>query len=121
MNAMYKSHAGIKKAVALLSGFVEEIGLSSEVHIDLSEETREDFNSRLKPFNTPTGKMILIVSWIRGRDEERSGINEERISEIALEIEEEMGRSGLTGTVYEEFALRVTERYISEWDEKKNS
>ena len=114
MNAVYKSHAGIKKAVVLLSGLVEEIGLSSEVHIDLSEETREGFNSCLEPFNTPTGKMILIVSWIRSRNEERPRINKERFSEIALEIEEEMGYGGLVGTVYEEIALRAAERYIEE-------
>jgi len=43
-------------------------------------------------------------------------VDEKRFSEIALEIEEEMGYFSLTGTIYEEFALRVAERYIAEME-----
>lgn len=105
----------MKEAELFLSGLVTEIRAGSEVHIDLSEEMSEVIHRGFDTvYNAPTGKMTLVVKWKRDRDEKRPVINKERISEIALEVEEEMGYSGLTNAPHGEFALRVAERYIEE-------
>lgn len=105
----------MKEAESFLLDLVAEIRAGSEVHIDLSEETREVKSCWVDAtYCVPTGKMTLIVSWTGDRDSQKLTIDEKRFIEIGLEVQEEMGYSGLTDTVYGEFALRVAERYIAE-------
>lgn len=103
------------EAESFLLNLVTEIRASSEVHIDLSEEMRNIHDPHFPCYTfQPNGNMTLTVSWKRSKVKEKSAIDEKSFSQIAKEIEEEMGYSNLAGTMYEEFAFRVAERYIEE-------
>ncbi len=115
-------HAGKDRAeedtkgiATFLSDLVDEIIASDRVAVSLSEATVEVFSRQYDiSYNSPTGDMTLVVSWKRNETKKKSAISRKRFEEIATEVEEEMGYSGLTDHPYGEFALRVAERYITE-------
>lgn len=105
----------MKEAESFLHNLVTEIRAGSEVHIDLSEETRDIYDPRTPCYICqPTGKVTLTVSWKRNKAKKKSAINKKRLREIAAIVEEEMGYGGLRDEMYERFISDVVGRYIAE-------
>lgn len=118
MEVMWSASAQSKRDKKSLVAHVNRILVSalfgSVVSASPSEKIVEVPTTNGPALIHATGEMTLTVSWVKGDPDKAGAIDEESFSQIAKEIEEEMGRSNLAGTMYEEFALRIAERYIEE-------
>ncbi len=118
MEVMWSASAQSKRKKKSLVVHVNRILVSvlfgSEVSASLSEKIVKVPTANGPALTRATGEMTLTVSWVKGDPDKAGAIDERSFSQIAKEIEEEMGYSNLAGTMYEELALRVAERYIEE-------